>query len=137
MNRRIEVSKLFLDVLDGCDWLVPQTVPENHTNSYWTFVARMTRSDITWHQFRDRFRSMGGDGIYAAWKLTYLEPMFADGCPVRHSTYKGKYQVYGPGLCPVAERIHGQIFQFKTNYWNWDEGLHQADALRRTISNFQ
>ena len=92
--------------------------------------------DITWHQFRDTFSSLGGDGIYAAWKLTYLEPMFADGCPDQHPAYKGEYQEYKPGLCPNAETIQPKLLAFKTDYWNWHEAEHQADILCKTIAQF-
>ena len=63
---------------------------------------------ISWHAFRDRFRELGGDGIYAAWQLTYLEPAFRN--------------QYEPGLCPVAESLQPFLLQFKTNYWEFDQG---------------
>ena len=36
----------------------------------------LNRDDISWFDFRNKFMKNGGDGIYGAWKLTYLEPMF-------------------------------------------------------------
>ena len=29
-----------------------------------------------WYRFRDLFQKNGGDGYYAAWKLTYQEDLF-------------------------------------------------------------
>jgi perosamine synthetase len=136
VTRRIQVAELFLDALGGCDWMIPQKTPEHCTNSYWTFVTRLTRSDVTWHEFRNRFRSLGGDGIYGAWKLSYLEPMFANGSPIRHPEYRGDYQTYAPGLCPRAEIIQKQLLQFKTNYWNWSDAERQADILSKSIRSF-
>ena len=94
---------------------------------------RLLHPKVTWHQFRDAFQALGGDGIYAAWKLTYMEPMFDNGCPVQHPSYKGKYQSYAPGLCPNAELVQPQLLQFKTNYWDWSEAEQQADILARTL----
>ncbi len=136
VGRRVEVAELFLGVLKDCAWIVPQKTPAHCTNSYWTLVARMEHPDITWHRFRDAFVANGGDGIYAAWRLTYLEPMFADGCPVRHPAYRGTYQTYAPGLCPNAEAVQPKLLQFKTNYWDWSEAERQADVLAKTIAHF-
>ncbi len=133
VQRRIEVAELFLDVMSGCNWLKPQSTPEGCVNSYWALAVRLTADDICWTQFRDAFRLNGGDGIYAAWRLTYLEPMFANGCPVQHPAYDGTYQNFGPGLCPNAEMVQRQLLQFKTGYWEWDAAERQADILDRTI----
>ncbi len=78
---------------------------------------------IAWHAFRDRFRELGGDGVYAAWQLTYLEPAFREN--------------YARGLCPVAESVQPNLFQFKTNYWETDNASKQAEILRRTINSFR
>ena len=136
VQRRIDVGHLFNEAVAGCEWFVPQKTPSNCTNSYWTFVAKLENSDLTWHQFRDAFLANGGDGVYAAWKLSYLEPMFANGCPITHPAYTGIYQNFARGLCPNAELVQPKIFQFKTNYWNWDEAEQQAEILHKTITQF-
>lgn len=136
VQRRVDVGHLFKEAIAGCDWFIPQRTPEDCTNSYWTFVAKLEHPDVTWHQFRDAFLSNGGDGVYAAWKLSYLEPMFADGCPITHPAYTGTYQNFTLGLCPNAELVQPKIFQFKTNYWNWDEAEQQAEILQKTIKQF-
>lgn len=133
VQRRIDVAELFLDVMRGCNWLKPQETPNDCHNTYWTVAARLTSDNISWHKFRDTFRENGGDGIYAAWRLTYLEPMFAEGCPVRHPAYTGTYQNFAAGLCPNAELVQQQMLQFKTDYWEWDEAEQQAAILERTI----
>lgn len=136
IQRRMDVGALFGDVIKDCAWMVGQKTPDHCTNSYWAFVAKMENPDITWHQFRDAFLANGGDGVYAAWKLTYLEPMFANGSPVKHPAYKGGYQAYGPGLCPNAEAVQPKMLQFKTNYWDWADAERQADVLEKTIRQF-
>jgi len=77
VQRRIEVAKIFDDATQEFhDWFVPQRVGVDYTSSYWTWVTLLDTSKVGWHEFRDRFLENGGDGVYAAWKLTYLEPMF-------------------------------------------------------------
>jgi perosamine synthetase len=136
VERRKEVAALFQEVMKSCTWLVPQHTPPYCENSYWTTVARIEHPEVNWHRFRARFRELGGHGYYGAWKLTYLEPMFADGCPAQHPAYRGRYQAYKPGLCPNAERVQPRLKQFKTNYWDWTEAERQADILLRTIRSF-
>ena len=137
VGRRIAVGALFDEIAAGCEWLTPQHTPEHCVNSYWTWVARLDHPTITWHQFRDRWAANGGHGVYGAWKLTYLEPMFADGSPVQDPRYRGSYQDYGPGLCPNAEAIHDRLLQFKTNYWDWSDAEKQAAILQKTIAELE
>jgi perosamine synthetase len=136
VDRRQQVAQLFSSVIDECSWMTPQKTGDDYVNSFWAYAVLLEHPNITWHQFRDTFCSLGGDGIYAAWKLTYLEPMFADGCPGQHPHYQGHYQKYEPGLCPNAEAIQPKLLQFKTDYWDWDEAKMQMDILRKTISHF-
>lgn len=51
-------------------------VKEGNEHSYWTYVVSLDIEKVDWHEFRDKYIEFGGDGIYAAWKLSYQEPMF-------------------------------------------------------------
>src|SRR3989338_2252667 len=140
VERRMDVAALFLDAIGDCSWLRPQATPANCVNSYWAFTARLVSSDIKWTEFRKKFMESGGDGIYAACMLSYLEPMFRKATldfagkeKVIEATHKGTLQTYEKGLCPVAEKIQPQILAFKTNYWDWDRALAQAEILKKTI----
>ena len=83
-----------------------------------------------------------GDGIYAAWQLTYLEPVFRfkrfhpKGCPLKCSGYEGSPQKYGMGLCPIAESVQPRLLQFKTNYMDISLAEQKAEALAKTIQYF-
>jgi perosamine synthetase len=136
VQRRIAVAGLFAAAVRGADWLVPQRTPAGMTHTYWTYVLRLADPAIGWHRFRDAFVKAGGDPFYGAWRLTYQEPLFSGGCPLRHPDYEGSYQDYGPGLCPVAERLQPRLIQLKTNYWRWSEAERQAHALRDAIESF-
>lgn len=140
VQRRMDVAALFLNAIGDCAWLKPQVVAPYMTHSYWSLAVRLVRPDIEWTAFRKKFMELGGDGIYAAWKLSYQEPMFRAESrnfsgkeTVIAATYTGEMQQYGDGLCPVAERVQKQILAFKTNYWDWERAEEQAEVLRKTI----
>lgn len=139
VQRRIEVAEIFSDVTqDFHEWFTPQYVGEEYTNSYWAWVARLKDDSIGWNRFRDAFLENGGDGVYAAWKLTYLEPMFENMTLLGRERFISEDNInsYKSGLCPNAERIQGQLFQFKTNYWDISMAHEQAEILWKTLSSF-
>jgi perosamine synthetase len=141
VQRRIDVGELFTQAIGNCEWLRPQLVPKDYTNSYWAFAARLMHPSVSWTDFRRKFMELGGDGVYGAWKLTYLEPMFqtknfSGKEKIFEALYAGTYQQWGPGLCPVAEKVQQQILAFKTNYWEWGRAEQQAEVLRKTIAFF-
>ena len=95
----------------------------------------MKRDDISWYELRDAFLDNGGDGVYAAWQLTYLEPMFKDFNLLGREEFISQENIdsYRRGLCPNAEYLQPRIFQFKTNYWE-EEKIHNLDpGLTLTI----
>lgn len=141
--QRIKIAQLYDAVVKGCPWLVPQRVPEGYKHSYWTYVVKLENGgEFTWYDFRKKYLELGGDGIYAAWQLTYLEPMFREqrfyptGCPVNCTQYIGYAQKYERGLCPVAEAVQPRLLQFKTNYMDMNIAKQKADVLRQTIDYF-
>jgi perosamine synthetase len=75
--------------------------------------------------------------VYAAWQLTYLEPMFAQRTLLGRERLINPERLaeYGPGLCPVAESLQPRLLQFRTNYWSWDDARQQADLLRATLES--
>jgi perosamine synthetase len=139
IGRRIEVAKIFQDATrEFSDWFTPQLTGTEYTNSYWTWVTCLDTDKVGWHAFRDRWQANGGDGVYAAWKLTYLEPMFQTLNLLGRERFISpeNLSTYRPGLCPVAERIQPRLVQFKTNYWDISRAYQQADILRKTLASF-
>jgi perosamine synthetase len=134
VQRRIVVARLFEQAAASAKWLVPQRVPPGFMHTYWTYTLRIDAPEIDWHTFRAAFLRAGGDPFYGAWRLTYLEPLFAHGSPVRHPDPRTPYQEYATGLCPVAERIQPRLVQLKTNYWSMDEAERQAQVLEEAIA---
>ena len=126
VRRRIDVAEIFDDVIADTEWLVPQHTPGHCKNTYWTYVVELTHPVIDWIVFRDKFQELGGDGIYAPWKLTYQEPFYQDLVNCESNPQ-----------CPIAEKLQLSLLQFKTNYWKWDKAEEQATILKKTIDYFE
>jgi len=129
--QRVSAARRYKEAMAGCDWLIPQFVSPDTEHSYWTFAVKLARPDLDWREFRMKFMECGGGGVYSAWKLTYLEPVFQGRRISPEQT-----QVYGPGLCPTAETVQSRLLQFKTNYFTADAIEEASDALRKTIDYF-
>lgn len=135
--RKLTGERIFSEVKD-VEWLKPQGIYPETEHSYWAAPILLVREDITWHDFRDKFAEFGGKGIYAAWQLSYLEPVF------QNMNFMGREEFishenssrYHAGYCPNAEYIQPRVLAFRTN--EWDESLCdiQITALRKTIDYF-
>ena len=136
VNLRVGIAGLYQDAIRGCDYLAPQHTPEGWLNTYWTFAVKYGHPEVLWQEFRRKYVEFGGDGIYAAWALSYDETLMARGhykkqCPMVFDALE-----YPHGLCPVAEAVQPRLMQFVTNYGSLDEARPMADALRKTIEFF-
>ena len=134
VGRRIAVAKIFDDVVKGCKLLKPQLQLPDYENCYWTYamVLQTEKPDRDWFRFRDLFLKNGGDGFYAAWKLSYNEPLFQN--IIQHND--NVWQIYDANLCGNAEFLQRRLIQLKTNYWILEDAERQAEILRRTIGEF-
>jgi len=132
--QRIKVSKIFDQVINKQDLLIKQFEPQGYKNTYWAYSVYLnTKTPSTdWYRFRDLFQSLGGDGFYAAWKLSYNEPLFQN----EIQKQPGVWQRYDKNLCPNAEFLQPRIVQFKTNYWDINDAERQAEILEETINKY-
>lgn len=139
VQRRMDVAKIFEEATQEFhEWFTPQYTGPEYKNSYWTWVCCINNDKVGWHAFRDRFLANGGDGVYAAWKLTYLEPMFEQLNLLGREKFISPKNLsqYKLGLCPVAESLQPRLVQFKTNYWDIERAHKQAEILRMTLASF-
>ena len=139
VQRRIDVANIFSEATrEFHDWFVPQKTSPEYVNSYWTWVCRNEHPSVSWHTLRGAFLESGGHGVYAAWKLTYLEPMFEKLTLLGRERFISAENIaqYKPGLCPVAERLQKRLMQFKTNYWEISQAYVQAEILHKTLKQF-
>jgi perosamine synthetase len=135
--RKKMASKYLLVIKDlKCDWLVPQKTPNGDVNSYYTFAARFKHPDISWVDFRKKFVENGGDGIYAAWTLCYLEDSISEVQALLYRMHLGGRLQAEKGLCPSAEIVQQQMMQLTTNQKDEEEMNRQAECLYNTILYF-
>ena len=134
VENRIEVAKIFDEAIRGQDLLIRQAQPKGYENSYWSYSMFLNTEhpEKDWYRFRDAFQKNGGDGYYAAWKLSYNEPAYQNVL----QPMPGVWQTYDENLCPNAEYLQKRMIQLKTNYWDLDEAKKQAEILDRTIREF-
>ena len=131
VDNRLKIAEIFDEAIGDTTLLKRQAEPEGIVNSYWSYslVLNTSKPDTDWYKFRDLFQKNGGDGYYAAWKLSYNEPFFQNIV----QNMKGVWQKYNADLCPISEYLQSRMIQLKTNYWNLDEARQQAKVLRLSL----
>jgi perosamine synthetase len=131
---RIQVAKIFDDVVSTSKLVTKQKNPDYCINSFWSYSLYLNtdKPEIDWYKFRDVFQKNGGDGFYAAWKLTYFEPLFLNSV----QKMNGVWQQYTKGLCPNAEFLQPRMIQMKTNYWDLEDAKKQAEILYKSLKQF-
>jgi perosamine synthetase len=132
VEQRKKVAYIFESSVKNFPFIRPQFTPKDYINSYWTYAIVLEADRQTWFTFRNLFQKNGGDHYYAAWKLSYDEPLFQNIIQKESSVW----QKYKPGLCPNAEYLQPRMIQLKTNYWNLDDAKKQADILYKTLLEF-
>jgi len=134
VDMRQKIAVLYADAIKGCDYLVPQVVPDDCKSAYWTYTVKFEHDDVSWYDFRRKFMDFGGDGIYAAWRLLYHETVFESGAWKKHCP--PLYNNYTFQRCPNAEDVQPKIMQYVANYENEAEAEPNIEALRKTITYF-
>lgn len=134
---RRKSAEIFNDAIKGNGILIPQKTGTDYENAYWAYTVKLADDSISWREFRDKYLELGGDGIYAAWKLTYQEPFFREMNFLRRDELINKNVSYEDGICPVAEALQPRLLQFKTNYYNPEIAEIKAEALLKTINYFK
>ena len=134
VENRMAIAKIFDEVVLNSGLLTRQSEPDGYVNSCWSYsmILNSDKPEKDWYKFRNLFQKNGGDGFYAAWKLTYNEPLFLNTI----QKYPAVWQRYETGLCPVAEYLQPRMIQMKTNYWDHGEAARQAEILAKTIKQF-
>lgn len=128
VERRREVAKIFDEAIQGCDWIVPQYIPEGYKHSHYTYSFEYRGLEIlgiSWKDFYKMYTEMGGDGFYSACVVPYLEPVFQD-----NTEYNS---IFTKGICPISEDLQKKIMQFKTNYRSLNVARQNANILKELI----
>lgn len=137
VEARCRAAAYYQKEVEGCEWLHPQYIKKGNQHSFWTYVVRLDTEKIKWHEFRDKYLEFGGEGIYAAWKLAYQEPVFRNKEFLNREKL-GIYDFYDYNTvrCTNAEFLQPRLLQFKTNYYTDNRAKEQAAVLRKTIEFF-
>lgn len=143
VERRRKNAACLLKALEGCSWLTPQAVPEGFRHAYYCLALRLRldQVDFTWADFRRVFLEKGGDPFYAAWRMTFDEPLWDTGDPLlahvlAHPLWAGDFRAAWAARCPHAKAAQAEIMQIKTNYFEDAETLAQAEILAETVRFF-
>lgn len=140
VDLRIASARLFIEVMSECDYLIPQACPPGYVNSYYTLgvvYEGAERIGVSWKDFRAEYVKQGGDGIYSAWMVPYLEPMVANRQFVERCPQVYRDVSYSAGACPNAERVQRKLMQFKANYRDLGLAASKAEILRKVIRKFR
>lgn len=136
VDLRIKIADMFSEVVSECDYLVPQFTPENYLNTYWTYTVKYEHKEISWHDFRKKYIEFGGDGIYAAWALSYQETLISSGSYKKLAPHYYNSLRLDKTSCPVSEELQPKLMQFVTNYGSIEEAEPYIEALRKTVNYF-
>ena len=134
---RMNMAYKYHAVIRDCEWLIPQKYDhgfiKDDIHSYYTFTVKFIHPEVSWVEFRNKYVSLGGDGIYAAWSLCYQE----DSMPIIREMMgrMNQYMDYNIS-CPNAELIQPQLMQFTTNQQDFFEMEKQQDCLDKTVRYF-
>ena len=139
---RTEATELFLDAIKNtnCDYLVPQKTPKNCKHTWWTVPILYNGEEsigVSWKDFRAEYVKQGGDGIYGACSVQYLEPMVSERRFVKRLPQVYENVKYEKGICPVSEDVQSKLMQFKNNYRSLELAKIKAKALEKTIIKFR
>lgn len=136
VNLRISIAEMFDQAIGNCNFFRPQLTPNDYLNTYWTYTVVYENEDVSWEDFRKKYVELGGDGIYAAWKLSYEETVMSSGEYKKVAPFYYDKLDYPRGICPVAEELQPKLMQFVTNYGSVEEALPYVEALEKTIDYF-
>ena len=114
----------------------PQKAWPGEVHAYWSYAVRFVAEELEWKDFRRKYVENGGDGIYAAWTLCYLEDSIPDIKDYLRLLGLENRLVTDPGQCPHAESVQRQIMQFTTNQGDEESMEEQIRALEATIAYF-
>ncbi len=125
ISLRRKMGLAYTKTLRGSEFLIPQKVLSGYYHTYYTFSAKYIGESkgVSWSDFRKKYISYGGDGIYAASKLQHQEPAF-------------KNNKIGKGKTPTAIKLQKMLMNFTTNQSSNKERDIQINALKKTLKYF-
>ncbi len=104
---RQEIAAIFDARLRGLPGLLPPVVRPDRTHVYYTYMMRLDEraAGVTRRQMVQALQAEGVPCFEGYCRPLYLQPLYQAAWPGKGG------RSYGPGLCPVAERLYeGEVF---------------------------
>ena len=133
---REKIGLEMYDIASSSKSFIPQKKIPGARNVYWTFAGRMVNEDVNWQDFRKKYIEFGGESVFAAWALTYDEPVISEGIFKKQNPPLYSNLEYYKKDYPVAEEIQPQLMQLPLNYSSFEEARPQFDALEKTLKYY-
>jgi perosamine synthetase len=136
--RKITGEAIFELAEQSNDLLINQKIYKDSSHSFWAAPVLLNTERVNWLEFRDKFLNFGGKGIYAAWKLSYLEPVFQNKNLLDRDRFISEtmWREIISAECPNAVFVQPRILAFRTNEWSPKGRNKQLQALKNTINFF-
>lgn len=134
---RESIGLAMYEVASKSPIMQPQKKIDGSRNTYWTFATRLLDLDLGWQNFRHKFIEFGGESIFAAWALTYDEPVVSEGIYKAQNPPLYNDIEYDRRSYPNAELIQPQMMQFPLNYESLELAEIQIEALEKTLRFFE
>jgi len=129
-----KVAALYDEAVKDCEWITLQRAGEEavHTFHLWAATFWGDKKGIRLEEFKQVLQEKGCSlGIGYTNMPAYKHPVIANrlgypkGCPLDCPLYRGTYNQYPDGLCPVAEEIIPRILTVGTM---GDDNWHRQNA---------
>ena len=115
--RRYAAQQL-INAIGNSKLLVPQKIDTNTECDYYSFACVYNEEyskNLSWKEFRAKFKEATGMGIYGAWQPQYKEPVIYSGA-FKYRNYEIYNDLdYSKCECKNAEHVQSRLMQFKTN----------------------
>ena len=145
VEMRKKIARLYDKCFYGVDWIIPQKVDDNLTNSYWTYAVRYLGEEalgLSWESFYAKVKENGGDGFFGGLANQNEEivmknkPFYGGYIESSSILFEGKFD-YENEEWPIAEKIQPQLMQFKTGYRDIREAEIYINAINKTIRSIK
>jgi perosamine synthetase len=141
VKRRCKIAKMYDEILNNVNWIIPQKVHRNSQSTYWSYAVKYLgreKHGVSWAKFYDMFNKNGGDGFYGGLALNTDElvmkkkDFFGTYIPQDYYLFENRFDETSDDY-PVAKKIQPLIMNFKTGYRDMTKAKNSVNALKKTI----
>ena len=151
VNRRIKVAGLFLKAIKNCHWLIPQFVPVNYKNVYWTITLKYYGDKylgLSWKRFLNLYSKEISESFYAGLAVVPEETVLKNIKEIKKvlpiynkcnycKTLKSCIDTNKPYVCTNAYLVQPRLIQLKANQRNIKEVKQKALKLEKFIKRVE